>query len=210
MWLWGNGLAGPWLQEFTDLRDRLNTNRVKMDDIKEINDELDVRIAGIGRDHPIPKVSERALARMQREAALAGRSCSSFLRLSLASCLSTGGQLSIALRFATACTSCRALFSLHCSYQLTWCHIRLFEAKTLQNSLNETTHPVSLLALLNLRCGLQGQLLNRSEKMMPCSEYQLGSWMGLHSLTKMFSNNKHNLPVDVPGLCVAAAGHRVA
>lgn len=64
--------AGPWLQEFTDLRDRLNTSRVLMEDIKQVNNELDIRIAETGRDHPIPKVSERALARMAREAALAG------------------------------------------------------------------------------------------------------------------------------------------
>ena len=77
-------LAGPWLQEFTDLRDGLNTNRVKMEDIRQINDELDVRIAETGRDHPIPKVSERALARMQREAALAGWFWFYFLTVSAA------------------------------------------------------------------------------------------------------------------------------
>lgn len=64
--------AGPWLQEFTDLRDKLNTNKIGMEQIRQVNDELDIRIAETGRDHPIPKISERALARMEREAALAG------------------------------------------------------------------------------------------------------------------------------------------
>lgn len=45
-----------------------------MQDIKQVNEELDIRIAQTGRDHPIPKISERAIARMEREAALAGES----------------------------------------------------------------------------------------------------------------------------------------
>ena len=41
--------------------------------IRDVIAELDVRIPETGRDYPIPKISERALARMEREAALAGQ-----------------------------------------------------------------------------------------------------------------------------------------
>ncbi|KAL3146164.1 tRNA-dihydrouridine(16/17) synthase [NAD(P)(+)]-like protein [Trebouxia sp. C0010 RCD-2024] len=66
------GLIGPWLQEFTDLRDKINTLKLEFSMIREVIAELDVRIPQTGRDYPIPKISERALARMEREAALAG------------------------------------------------------------------------------------------------------------------------------------------
>lgn len=65
-------LAGPWLQEFTDLRDKINTLKLEFSMIREVIAELDVRIPQTGRNYPIPKISERALARMEREAALAG------------------------------------------------------------------------------------------------------------------------------------------
>ena len=65
--------AGPWLQEFTDLRDKINTAKLEIEIIRSIVAELDVRIPKTGRTHPIPKLSERALARMEREAAMAGR-----------------------------------------------------------------------------------------------------------------------------------------
>ena len=65
--------AGPWLQEFTDLRDKINTLKLKFGMIREVIAELDVRIPQTGRNYPIPKISERALARMEREAALAGQ-----------------------------------------------------------------------------------------------------------------------------------------
>lgn len=64
--------AGPWLQEFTDLRDKINTLKLEFSMIREVIAELDVRIPQTGRSYPIPKISERALARMEREAALAG------------------------------------------------------------------------------------------------------------------------------------------
>lgn len=64
--------AGPWLQEFTDLRDKINTLKLEFSMIREVIAELDVRIPQTGRTYPIPKISERALARMEREAALAG------------------------------------------------------------------------------------------------------------------------------------------
>ena len=65
-------MAGPWLQEFTELRDRLNTNRIDIKAIRQINDELETEITKTGREHPVPKISARAIARMEREAALAG------------------------------------------------------------------------------------------------------------------------------------------
>jgi len=68
--------AGPWLQEFTDLRDKINTAKLEIEIIRSVVAELDVRIPKTGRNYPIPKLSERALARMEREAAMAGRSSS--------------------------------------------------------------------------------------------------------------------------------------
>lgn len=65
--------AGAWLQEFTDLRDKINTLKLEFSMIREVIAELDVRIPQTGRDYPVPKISERALARMEREAALAGQ-----------------------------------------------------------------------------------------------------------------------------------------
>lgn len=65
--------AGPWLQEFTDLRDKVNTLKLTFSIIQEVVAELDVRIPQTGRNYPVPKMSERALARMEREAALAGQ-----------------------------------------------------------------------------------------------------------------------------------------
>ena len=65
--------AGPWLQEFTDLRDKINTLKLEFSMIREVIAELDLRIPQTGRNYPIPKISERALARMEREAALAGQ-----------------------------------------------------------------------------------------------------------------------------------------
>lgn len=67
-----SGFAGPWLQEFTDLRDKINTLKLEFSMIQEVIAELDARIPQTGRNYPIPKISERALARMEREAALAG------------------------------------------------------------------------------------------------------------------------------------------
>lgn len=64
--------TGPWLQEFTDLRDKINTLKLEFSMIREVIAELDLRIPQTGRNYPIPKISERALARMEREAALAG------------------------------------------------------------------------------------------------------------------------------------------
>ena len=61
------------MQEFTDLRDKINTLKLEFSMIREVIAELDVRIPQTGRNYPIPKISERALARMEREAALAGQ-----------------------------------------------------------------------------------------------------------------------------------------
>lgn len=65
-------LIGPWLSEFTDLRDKINALKLDIPVIREVIAELDVRIPETGRSHPVAKISERAIARMEREAALAG------------------------------------------------------------------------------------------------------------------------------------------
>ena len=67
------GCSGAWLSEFTDLRDRLNQQHKTFGvaDIREIARDVIFRIEGLGRDYPVPKLSERALARMEREAAMA-------------------------------------------------------------------------------------------------------------------------------------------
>ncbi|CAL8460605.1 g134 [Coccomyxa elongata] len=66
-------MLGAWLSEFTDLRDRLNQQHKSfgVEDIREIAREVVCRIEGLGRDYPVPRLSERALARMEREAAMA-------------------------------------------------------------------------------------------------------------------------------------------
>ncbi|KAK9908593.1 hypothetical protein WJX75_000138 [Coccomyxa subellipsoidea] len=66
-------MLGAWLSEFTDLRDRLNQQHKTFGvaDIREIARDVVFRIEGLGRDYPVPKLSERALARMEREAAMA-------------------------------------------------------------------------------------------------------------------------------------------
>ena len=67
------GCSGAWLSEFTDLRDRLNQQHKSfgVEDIREIAREVVCRIEGLDRDYPVPKLSERALARMEREATMA-------------------------------------------------------------------------------------------------------------------------------------------
>lgn len=67
-----NVCSGSWLSEFTDLRDRLNQQHKSFGvaDIREIAEEVVSRIGVLGRDYPVPKLSERALARMEREAAM--------------------------------------------------------------------------------------------------------------------------------------------
>ncbi len=55
------------------MRDKINTAKLEIEIIRSVVAELDVRIPKTGRNYPIPKVSERALARMEREAAMAGR-----------------------------------------------------------------------------------------------------------------------------------------
>ena len=64
--------AGPWLSEFTDLRDKINAFKLDIPTIRAVVAELDVRIPGTGRNYPVPKLSERAIARMERDAAVAG------------------------------------------------------------------------------------------------------------------------------------------
>ena len=56
------------------MRDKINTAKLEIEIIRSVVAELDVRIPKTGRNYPIPKVSDRALARMEREAAMAGGS----------------------------------------------------------------------------------------------------------------------------------------
>ena len=64
-------LLGPWLSEFVDLRDKLNTGLEVPDaaGLKEVTLALIERVAVTGRNYPIPQISERKLARMEAEAA---------------------------------------------------------------------------------------------------------------------------------------------
>uniref|UniRef100_A0A061S1R0 tRNA-dihydrouridine(16/17) synthase [NAD(P)(+)] n=1 Tax=Tetraselmis sp. GSL018 TaxID=582737 RepID=A0A061S1R0_9CHLO len=65
-------LLGNWLQEHTDLRDVVNNFReLTLERLRDVAEEMKSRILASGRDHPIPKLSERQIARMQREAAMA-------------------------------------------------------------------------------------------------------------------------------------------
>ena len=65
--------AGPWLAEFTDLRDLLNRQQhgFGMQHVRAIAEEVQSRMLALGRAHAIPKLSERALARLEAEAAVA-------------------------------------------------------------------------------------------------------------------------------------------
>lgn len=65
------GCAGDWLQEFTDLRDRLNDHRLDVPKIRAIAMEMIDRIQVCGRTKPIPKLSDRARLRLERDAAVA-------------------------------------------------------------------------------------------------------------------------------------------
>jgi tRNA-dihydrouridine synthase 1 len=73
-------LLGPWLTEFIDLREQLNTGmKIGTDEenrlgIKEITEQVIKRIEETrakGRDYPIPQISERKLAKMAADAARA-------------------------------------------------------------------------------------------------------------------------------------------
>ena len=65
--------AGHWLPEFTDLRDLMNKQApgFSIQHMRSIALEAKERIEASGRDFAIPKLSERALARMEAEAARA-------------------------------------------------------------------------------------------------------------------------------------------
>ena len=58
--------AGNWLQEHTDLRDQLNAN-FSLQELKKLTKEMQRRIEGCGRTEPQPKLSERALLRLEKE-----------------------------------------------------------------------------------------------------------------------------------------------
>lgn len=66
-------LLGDWLQEHTDLRDDIlhNGRELTLDRLLHLAEEMGRRIEESGRDHPVPKLSERQLARQKKEAALA-------------------------------------------------------------------------------------------------------------------------------------------
>lgn len=62
---------GPWLTEFTDLRESLNrSHEWGTEDLRALTLDLMGRIEATGRTHPVPALSARALARMEAEAAL--------------------------------------------------------------------------------------------------------------------------------------------
>ncbi|GAX81381.1 hypothetical protein CEUSTIGMA_g8812.t1 [Chlamydomonas eustigma] len=64
-------LIGPWLSEHHDLRDKVNCGGLSLQGlIDEVVKVLDVRIKESGRTYPVPKLSERALKRLEKEAAI--------------------------------------------------------------------------------------------------------------------------------------------
>lgn len=60
--------AGPWLQEHTDLRDTLN-EQLDLEKLRSLTKELQRRIEDSGRTTPVPKLSDRALLRLEKERA---------------------------------------------------------------------------------------------------------------------------------------------
>jgi hypothetical protein len=62
--------AGPWLTEFTDLRDQINLGGAEWDTerLRQLIMEMLGRIEACGRTYPVPVLSARALARMEAEA----------------------------------------------------------------------------------------------------------------------------------------------
>lgn len=64
-------LLGPWLTEFTDLREQLNKSHDGWDGekLRALTLEVLGRIEATGRTHPVPAISARQLARMEAEAA---------------------------------------------------------------------------------------------------------------------------------------------
>lgn len=65
-------LIGPWLQEHTDLRDSLvREHPLTTAFCRDLVHKLQAAVDAAGRDHPVPKLSERKLARLAREAAVA-------------------------------------------------------------------------------------------------------------------------------------------
>ena len=60
--------AGPWLQEHTDLRDILN-EQLDLEKLRSLTKELQRRIEDSGRTIPVPKLSDRALLRLEKERA---------------------------------------------------------------------------------------------------------------------------------------------
>lgn len=64
-------LLGPWLTEFTDLRDQLNrSHEWDTERLRGLVMDMLERIEATGRTHPVPALSARALARMEAEARL--------------------------------------------------------------------------------------------------------------------------------------------
>ena len=59
--------AGPWLAEHVDLRDQLNGVRMDIASTRKVTLELQRRIMASGRTWPEPRLSERALLRMEAE-----------------------------------------------------------------------------------------------------------------------------------------------
>lgn len=65
-------ILGPWLQEHTDVRDAFVRQReLPLPLCREIVERLEAAIEAVGRDHPVPKLSQRKLDRMAKEAAVA-------------------------------------------------------------------------------------------------------------------------------------------
>ncbi|GAB4817444.1 hypothetical protein N2152v2_004490 [Parachlorella kessleri] len=63
-------LLGPWLTEFTDLREALREgHEMGLEALRQLTYEVHDRIVATGRTHPVPQMSARKLAALEAEAA---------------------------------------------------------------------------------------------------------------------------------------------
>jgi hypothetical protein len=67
-------IVGPWFQEHTDIRDVFNKagNKFSVPFCQDMVGKLEAAAQAVGRDHPVPKISERKRARLAREEAISG------------------------------------------------------------------------------------------------------------------------------------------
>lgn len=66
-------IVGCWFQEHTDIRDEFNRPpELSVPYCQKTIAKLEVAVAAVGREYPVPKISDRKLARLAREEAISG------------------------------------------------------------------------------------------------------------------------------------------